>query len=303
MNTETNINQEEIQPKKMRKLKDFSDGSKRQKTILSVLSVALGILFWYIITLIPTINTFLASPKQVIDELIVQINANGRYFKDIWASLQRVLVGFSIAFVIAIPVAFLMGWYPKLRALVEPWIQFFRTIPPIALIPMVILAMGLTEAEKYTIIFIAAFLVMVVTIYQGIKEVDKTTHLPEFTFPSTWVASVAWMQENPAVVQKFINALAKASKYRAEHIEQSLRWAEEICQVNEGTFKADVMIAPSADELYDWFKDFDGRGYTYMKALYDSKVGNVPAGNRVKTLPETMNFSYMLKALSEVVSK
>jgi len=185
MNTETNINQEEIQPKKMRKLKDFSDGSKRQKTILSVLSVALGILFWYIITLIPTINTFLASPKQVIDELIVQINANGRYFKDIWASLQRVLVGFSIAFVIAIPVAFLMGWYPKLRALVEPWIQFFRTIPPIALIPMVILAMGLTEAEKYTIIFIAAFLVMVVTIYQGIKEVDKTLVKAAYTFGAT----------------------------------------------------------------------------------------------------------------------
>jgi len=137
----------------------------------------------------------------------------------------------------------------------------------------------------------------------GVQVANTATHLPEFTFPSTWVASVAWMQENPAVVQKFINALAKASKYRAEHIEQSLRWAEEICQVNEGTFKADVMIAPSADELYDWFKDFDGRGYTYMKALYDSKVGNVPAGNRVKTLPETMNFSYMLKALSEVVSK
>lgn len=175
----------ENEPIKMRKLKDFSDGSKREKAVLSAVSIALGIVIWYLITLVPTINTFLASPKQVINELITQVNANGRYFKDIWASLQRVMVGFSVAFVAAIPVAFLMGWYPKFRALVEPWIQFFRTIPPIALIPLVILAMGLTETEKYTIIFIAAFLVMVVTIYQGIKEVDKTLVKAAYTFGAT----------------------------------------------------------------------------------------------------------------------
>ena len=167
---------------KMRKLKDFSDGSKRQKMIMSSVSVALGILLWYLITLVPTINTFLASPKQVYNELLVQINANNRYFKDIFASLQRVLVGFSMGFLVSIPVAFLMGWYPKVRALIEPWIQFFRTIPPIALIPLVILAMGLTEASKNTIIFIAAFLVMVVTIYQGIKEVDRTLVKAAYTF-------------------------------------------------------------------------------------------------------------------------
>jgi ABC-type nitrate/sulfonate/bicarbonate transport system, permease component len=106
--------------------------------------------------------------------LLSESAANGRFFKDIWISLQRILIGFGLAFVCSIPVAFLMGWYPKVRSIVEPWIQFFRTIPPIALIPLVILAMGLGESPKYTIIFLAAFLVMVVTIYQGIKEVDKT---------------------------------------------------------------------------------------------------------------------------------
>jgi NitT/TauT family transport system permease protein len=75
-----------------------------------------------------------------------------------------------------------MGWYPTVRNLVEPWIQFLRTIPPIALIPLVILAMGLGEPPKYTIIFVAAFLVMVVTIYQGVKEVDKTLIRAAYTF-------------------------------------------------------------------------------------------------------------------------
>ena len=145
-------------PKKMRKLKDFSDGNKKTRLILMTISIIGGFLLWYLITLIPTINTFLASPKQVWRAMLSEIAADGRYFKDITISLQRVLIGFGLAFVCSIPVAFLMGWYPKVRNLVEPWIQFFRTIPPIALIPLVILAMGLGEAPKYTIIFIAAFL-------------------------------------------------------------------------------------------------------------------------------------------------
>jgi len=160
--------------KNRRKLKDFGDGDKKTRIILNVSSILLGVLLWYLITLIPTINTFLASPKQVYAALLAESAADGRFFKDIWISLQRILIGFSLAFVCSIPVAFLMGWYPKMRSIVEPWIQFFRTIPPIALIPLVILAMGLGDAPKYTIIFVAAFLVMVITIYQGIKEVDKT---------------------------------------------------------------------------------------------------------------------------------
>ena len=96
--------------------------------------------------------------------------------------MQRVLTGFGLAFVCAIPVAFLMGWYPKFRSLLEPWIQFLRTIPPIALIPLVILGLGLSERSKHTIIFLAAFLTMVVTIFQGIREVDKTLVKAAYTF-------------------------------------------------------------------------------------------------------------------------
>ncbi len=168
--------------KKTRKLKDFSDGPKRVRYIMMTGSIIGGILLWFLITLIPSINTFLASPKQVFAALISESQANGRYFKDITISLQRVLIGFGLAFICSIPIAFLMGWYPKVRNVVEPWIQFLRTIPPIALIPLVILAMGLGEAPKYTIIFVAAFLVMVVTIYQGVKEVDKTLIRAAYTF-------------------------------------------------------------------------------------------------------------------------
>ena len=168
--------------KRRRKLKDFSDGSMKRRLFFTVVSLFSGFFLWYLITLIPSIKTFLASPAQVLGALFSEAKANGRYFQDIYISLKRVLTGYFIAFLCAIPVAFLMGWYPIVRNLVEPWIQFIRTIPPIALIPLVILALGLGESAKYTIIFMAAFMVMVVTIFQGVRDVDKIYVKAAYTF-------------------------------------------------------------------------------------------------------------------------
>lgn len=169
-------------PRKVRKLKDFGEGNKKNQRIITLISIIGGFALWTLISSIPSINTFLAGPAQVWKAFLSESSASGRYWKDIGISLQRVFIGFGLAFLCAIPVAFFMGWYSKARRVIEPWIQFFRTIPPIALIPLVILAMGLGEKPKYTIIFITSFLVMVVSIYQGIKEVDLTLVKAAYTF-------------------------------------------------------------------------------------------------------------------------
>ena len=51
--------------KKKRKLKDFGDGNPKTRMMLMVISIIGGFLIWYLMTLVPSINTFLASPKQV----------------------------------------------------------------------------------------------------------------------------------------------------------------------------------------------------------------------------------------------
>ncbi|WP_207303219.1 ABC transporter permease [Intestinimonas massiliensis (ex Afouda et al. 2020)] len=167
---------------KARKLKDFSDGTRATRITLNIVSVVCAVILWLTLSSDPSLSTFLAGPVQVWDALQEEIASNGRYFKDLSISLQRVLIGFSTGFICAIPVAFLMGWYPKVRNLLEPWIQFLRTIPPLAMIPLVILAAGLTEKAKYIIIFIASFLVVVVTVYQGIRQVDLTLVKAAYTF-------------------------------------------------------------------------------------------------------------------------
>jgi NitT/TauT family transport system permease protein len=141
-----------------------------------------GILIWYLLSRHPVIGIILAGPDDVINKGFIEEWSAGRLQKNIGISLWRVLGGWTLAFLVAIPTAFMMGWYAKFKNIVDPWIQFLRTIPPIALIPLVILFMGIGEEAKLTVIFISSFLVMVVTIYQGVRNTDLTLVKAAYTF-------------------------------------------------------------------------------------------------------------------------
>ena len=139
-------------------------------TMLSILSIVGGIVIWQILSLFNT-NT-LPSPLAVIEKFI-QLIANKILLWDILASLGRVFAGFFIGSGLAIPLGFLMGWYRPVRAVLEPWTQFFRTIPPLAIIPLAIVLMGIGEVPKIFVITLAAFLVTIVATFQGVLNVDK----------------------------------------------------------------------------------------------------------------------------------
>lgn len=103
-----------------------------------------------------------------------ELIADGTLAEDALASLRRVLTGFALGTLLAVPVGFLMGWYPVARGLLEPYVQFFRTVPPLAMIPLAIVLLGIGEVPKIFVIFLAAFLSSVVAAFQGVVGVDRT---------------------------------------------------------------------------------------------------------------------------------
>jgi len=137
---------------------------------LNLVALVGGIGLWW---LLAAVGAQLPTPVAVVERGI-QLASDGSLFVDIGASLSRVLAGFLLGTLLAIPVGFLMGWYATIRALVEPWIQFFRMIPPLAIIPLAIVLLGIGEEPKILVIFLAAFLSCVVSTYQGVVSVDKT---------------------------------------------------------------------------------------------------------------------------------
>ena len=79
-----------------------------------------------------------------------------------------------LGFVFGVPVAFLMAWYRPVRFIIEPWIQFVRNIPPLAYVPLVVLAAGVGAKAQIVVICIATFLTITVTVFQGVINVDET---------------------------------------------------------------------------------------------------------------------------------
>lgn len=144
--------------------------TRRRLLILNAVSVVGGIAIWWTLAL----SGFqFPTPPEVIEKGI-QLAKSGILLEDTLASLGRVLTGFLLGSAVAIPVGFLMGWYTVARGLFEPWIQFFRTIPPLALLPLVLVMLGIGEVPKIFVIFLAAFLVCVISTYQGVVSVDRT---------------------------------------------------------------------------------------------------------------------------------
>ncbi|WP_167333613.1 ABC transporter permease [Sinorhizobium arboris] len=139
--------------------------------VLNLIALAFAVGVWWVITAAGLV--VLPGPAEVFrraQELI----ASGQLPLDVVSSLRRVLAGFLLGVAAAIPVGFLMGWYRVARALIEPYIQFFRMIPPLAVIPLAIVTMGIDEAPKVFVIFLASFLSCVVATFQGVISVDRT---------------------------------------------------------------------------------------------------------------------------------
>ena len=98
----------------------------------------------------------------------------GVFWDDLASSLLSVVMGYGLGFVIALPVAILMAWYLPVRNILNPWIQFIRNIPPLAYVPLLVACAGVGRPAQVTTITIACFLIMCVTIYQGVVNVDET---------------------------------------------------------------------------------------------------------------------------------
>lgn len=123
---------------------------------------------------------------------------------------------------------------------------------------------------------------------------------PEKSFPSTWVASNKWLQENPTVAQNFVNALYEAAIWRSLNLEESMRMGERLSQKPTGIFDSTNLVAPTKENYKQWFASKDSQGYKYMKALYDVRVPNVPKGNPVKTFEQSFNDTFMLNAIKNI---
>jgi len=113
--------------------------------------------------------SLIPAPRAVFTRAQTML-ADGSLATHWLASTLRVSAGVAIGVALAVPVGFALGWFATTRQVLTPVLNFFRALPPIALIPLMIVYVGIGDAAKLLVLVYAAFFTAVVVMYEGISR-------------------------------------------------------------------------------------------------------------------------------------
>ena len=147
-------------------------GAQGRRLLLLTVPWIAVILGWYLLATSGLISGALVpTPGQVFAQFWKLLTTQRLWF-DMLMSFQRVLLGLITGMILAVPVGFVLGWYRPVRTAVDPLVNFFRALPPISLIPLVIVYFGIGEIAKVIMLFYAAFFTGVIVMYEGIVQIN-----------------------------------------------------------------------------------------------------------------------------------
>ncbi len=144
---------------------------RRTYWVLALTGLFTPLVLWVVLSAYGGLDpVFLPAPLQVLTKSWTWLTETG-LLDDMGISIYRVVTGFLISAVIALPLGLFIGSYRAVQALLEPLTDFIRYMPAVAFIPLVMLWVGIGEASKISIIFIGTFFQMVLMVAEDVRRV------------------------------------------------------------------------------------------------------------------------------------
>ncbi|MGO4391753.1 ABC transporter permease subunit [Variovorax sp. M-6] len=144
---------------------------------ISVVTVLVLLMLWALITNIGWIKPmFLPSPQAVFQQFYEYVTGQAND-KPLWqhflASMFRVFSAFLLACVTAIPVGIAMGMSRWARGIFDPPLEFYRPLPPLAYLPLIIIWFGIDELPKVLLIFLSCFAPLALAARSGMRSASQ----------------------------------------------------------------------------------------------------------------------------------
>lgn len=144
--------------------------------LISLATAIVLIAVWFLVTQTGWVKPlFLPSPLAVWDKFVLALTdgvSNSTLTEHTMASLGRVVGAFLLALVTAVPIGILMGVNRFVRGLFDPIIEFYRPLPPLAYLPLIIIWLGIGEFPKVFLIYLAIFAPMAIAARAGVRSVS-----------------------------------------------------------------------------------------------------------------------------------
>ncbi|MCL6547666.1 MAG: ABC transporter permease [Alicyclobacillus sp.] len=154
-------------------LKPLGSMPRMAYLILALLGLIGFLAVWSLLTYTGVVDPlFLPTPAATLSDGVALFR-DFHFLTDIGATVYRVLVGFILAAVVAVPLGTLMGVYRPLEALLEPLMSFSRYMPASAFVPLLILWVGIGDWEKIAVIFLGSFFSLVLMVSVNVQHVRR----------------------------------------------------------------------------------------------------------------------------------
>ena len=161
-------------------------GETRHLTIATV--IVLLVTWWLVTTLGWVSHLFLPSPQDIVRQFIVIWN-NGFTGTPLWqhvlVSSWRVLLAFILACLFGIPLGLAIGMSSIFRGIFHPLIEFYRPIPPLAYLPLIIIWFGIGETSKVLLIYLSCFAPIVLGATSGVRSASIEQIHAAYSFGAT----------------------------------------------------------------------------------------------------------------------
>lgn len=148
----------------------------RRSYLLSAGSVVFMLLAWVVVTSMGWANElFLPGPQAIWDAFIKAATKGyqgSTLLEHVGVSLWRILVAFALACLIGIPMGILMGASRDAASILNPFIEFYRPLPPLGLYTLLVMWLGIGEESKLALLFLAALPGIIITTVQAVQSID-----------------------------------------------------------------------------------------------------------------------------------
>jgi taurine transport system permease protein len=145
--------------------------------ILTITTAIAVLAAWYLITATGAFSeTIIPSPKSVWDSF-VNVLQNGykghSLLEHLGTSMQRLMIAYLLVVVTAVPLGLLSGYNSKIRAILEPIVEFYRPLPPLAYYTILVLWMGIDESSKLALLYLAGFAPVYIACVSGVVRIKE----------------------------------------------------------------------------------------------------------------------------------
>jgi NitT/TauT family transport system permease protein len=142
----------------------------QEKKILGTASVTIFLVLWELVgNTFQLINPMFMSAPSLVGKAAVQLFASGEIYNDLYVSGIELFWGYFLSAVVAVPFGIAIGWYKKVAYVFDPFVNAMNATPRVALLPLVIIWLGIGILSTVGIIFLGAVFPILINARDGVK--------------------------------------------------------------------------------------------------------------------------------------